>query len=484
MDVTHLRSLINYNYRVIRKRLTKCLALDSLRFSLLVSICGNLTKDFSNDLFFNPTIYTKPKPLFHLLDMIFRIIRLISHADKTNIMSKDKMITPSFCYILTANFLLFFAFFLILPVLPFYLAEEFMVGKTTIGIILSCYTLAALCIRPFAGYLLDTFARRPLYLLAYFIFTAICGGYIIATALSLFIALRIVHGFAFAMVTVAGNTILIDILPSSRRGEGIGYYGLANNLAMSTGPMIGLFMHGNVSYEIIFACSLISGSLGFIMAYNVKTTYKQPIKREPISLDRFFLTKGIWAGIALLLLSIPYGMTSTYVAMYAEEIGITVSPGLYFTFMASGLAVSRLFSGKQVDKGRITLVITYGMILAIASFFLLAALKEITNWDTSFASYLYIAIALCQGVAFGTMFPAFNTLFVNLAPNNQRGTATSTYLTSWDVGLGVGLMLGGSIADILGGFNHAFFVGACLTVVSTLFFSLKAGPHFNQNKLR
>ena len=66
----------------------------------------------------------------------------------------------------------------------------------------------------------------------------------VATALTLFIALRVVHGFAFGMVTVAGNTILIDILPSSRRGEGIGYYGLANNIAMSFGPMIGLFMQG------------------------------------------------------------------------------------------------------------------------------------------------------------------------------------------------------------------------------------------------
>ena len=176
-------------------------------------------------------------------------------------MNNDKIVTPSFCYILAANFLLFFAFYLILPILPFYLKEEFMIGKSMIGFILSCYTLAALCIRPFAGYLLDTFARRPLYLVAYFIFTAIFGGYMVATALTLFIALRVVHGFAFGMVTVAGNTILIDILPSSRRGEGIGYYGLANNIAMSFGPMIGLFMQGNFTYDVIFSCSLLSGSL-------------------------------------------------------------------------------------------------------------------------------------------------------------------------------------------------------------------------------
>lgn len=399
-------------------------------------------------------------------------------------MAKDKLLSPGFCYILAANFLLFFAFYLILPVLPFYLSHQFATGKSMIGFILSCYTLAALCIRPFAGYLLDTFSRRPLYLVAYFIFTAIFAGYMVATTLFLFIALRIVHGLAFGMVTVSGNTIVIDILPSSRRGEGIGYYGLANNIAMSFGPMIGLFMQGSFSYETIFSCSLISGALGLLMAYRVKTPYKQPVKREPLSLDRFFLVKGAWAGISLLLLSIPYGMTTTYVAMYADEIGITVNSGLYFTFMAVGLAVSRLFSGRQVDKGRVTLVITFGMYLATLSFFALAALQKLMLWNPAFSSYLYIGIALSQGVAFGTMFPAFNTLFVNLAPNNQRGTATSTYLTSWDVGIGIGLMIGGTIAQAFGGFSYAYFTGACLTIVSTLFFLLKAGPHFNRAKLR
>ncbi|WP_099464721.1 MFS transporter [Parabacteroides provencensis] len=399
-------------------------------------------------------------------------------------MAKDKLVSPGFCYILTANFLLFFAFYLILPILPFYLKEQFMADKSMIGFILSCYTIACLCIRPFAGYLLDTFSRRPLYLLAYFIFTAIFSGYMLATTLTLFIALRIVHGFAFGMVTVSGNTIVIDILPSSRRGEGIGYYGLANNTAMSFGPMIGLFMHGTCSYEIIFTCSLLSGSLGLIMAYMVKTPYKQPVKREPISLDRFFLVKGTWAGISLLLLSIPYGMTTTYVAMYAEELGITVNAGLYFTFMAIGLAISRLFSGRQVDKGRITLVISLGMYLACISFFMLASLQTLMKWDPGFTSYLYVVIALLQGVAFGTMFPAFNTLFVNLAPNSQRGTATSTYLTSWDVGIGTGLMIGGSIAQRFGGFDYAYLFGACLTILSTLFFQIKASPHYNKNKLR
>lgn len=399
-------------------------------------------------------------------------------------MAKDKLLSPGFCYILAANFLLFFAFYLILPVLPFYLAEEFRTGKSMIGFILSCYTIACLCVRPFSGYLLDTFSRKPLYLLSFVVFTLIFGGYMVVTLLGLFIALRVLHGVAFGMVTVAGSTIVIDILPSSRRGEGLGYYGLANNIAMSFGPMTGMFMYAACPYEVIFACSLLSGALGVAMASLVKTPYKQPVERQPLSLDRFFLVKGVSAGFSLLLLSVPYGMTTTYVAMYAGEIGIRVSSGLYFTCMAVGLAVSRLFSGRQVDKGRITQVISGGMFLACASFFALAACKPLMQWEPVFTSYLFLFIALLQGVAFGTMFPAFNTLFVNLAPNSQRGTATSTYLTSWDVGIGIGLLVGGSIAEAFGGFGHAYLFGGCLTVISTVFFLLKAGPYYNRHKLR
>ena len=172
---------------------------------------------------------------------------------------KDKLITPSYCLILSANFLLYFGFWLMMPVLPFYLSEVFNADKAMIGVVLSCYTIAALCIRPFSGYLLDTFARKPLYLVAYFIFTAIFGGYLVAGTLTLFVMFRIVHGVSFGMVTVGGNTVVIDIMPSSRRGEGLGYYGLANNIAMSIGPMVGLFMHdAGVSYTWIFTSSLLS----------------------------------------------------------------------------------------------------------------------------------------------------------------------------------------------------------------------------------
>ena len=399
-------------------------------------------------------------------------------------MDKERLVTPSYCYILAANFLLYFGFYLLMPVLPFYLTEVFHTGHATVGVVLSCYTIAALTVRPFSGYLLDTFARKPLYLLAYFIFTSIFAGYLLAGTLTLFTILRVIHGIAFGTVTVSGNTVVIDIMPSSRRGEGLGYYGLANNTAMSVGPMVGLFLHdGGVGFDILFICALTSCTLGFIFANLVKAPVKAPVKREPISLDRFILLKGIPAGIDLLMLSIPYGMTTTYVAMYAQQIGITSGTGLFFTLMAVGMAVSRIFSGRQVDKGRIVTVISLGIYLVCACFFILSGCKWLMGWDATVGRFVFFGIAFLLGVGFGTMFPAFNTLFVNLAPNNQRGTATSTYLTSWDVGIGAGLLAGGYIGQITT-FDHAYLFGACLTVISALFFRFRVGPHFERNRLR
>ena len=396
----------------------------------------------------------------------------------------DRLVTRSFICILAANFLLYFGFWLLVPVLPFYLKETFSCGEAAVGTILSCYTVSALCTRPFMGYLYDGFARKPIYIMAYLLFTAIFAGYVLTSLLAVFILLRAVHGVAFGTVTVGGNTLVIDITPSNRRGEALGYYGLTNNVAMSIGPMTGLFLHdSHLSYEHIFSIGLLTCVLGFLAAVSVKAPRKVPVKRPPVSLDRFILLKGIPAGISLLLLSIPYGMTTNYVAMYARQIGITAETGFFFTCMALGMAVSRLFSGRLVDKGLVTQVISAGLYLVCFCYFSLTACGWLVSWNLTATTVFFFVIALLLGIGFGTMSPAYNTLFVNLAPNSQRGTATSTYLTSWDVGLGIGMLTGGYIAEIAS-FRMAYLFGSALTVVSMLYFRVKAGPHFLKNKLR
>lgn len=398
--------------------------------------------------------------------------------------SDECLFTQSFLFILSANFLLYFGFWLLVPILPYYLKDTYKLGEASVGVILSCYTISALCARPFMGYLYNEFARKLIYIIAYVAFTAVFIGYIPTVALFVFVLLRIVHGIAFGTVTVGGNTLVIDIIPSARRGEALGYYGLTNNIAMSIGPMMGLFLQEmNFDYEHIFGFGLISCMVGLTCALAVRVPRKELVRHQPISLDRFILVKGIPAGIVLMMLSIPYGATTNYVAVYAKTIDLNVPTGFFFTFMAVGMGVSRIFSGKFVDRGYITQTISYGFYIVATAFLMLAFCSYIVDVNEILCAILFYLESFMLGSGFGVMFPAYNTLYINLAPNNQRATATSTYLTSWDVGIGLGIWSGGIIAEHIS-YYAVYLFGSFLCVASMLLFNIYVAPHFHKNKVR
>ena len=168
--------------------------------------------------------------------------------------------------------------------------------------------------------------------------------------------IRALHGFSFGIVSVANSTVAIDVMPSSRRGEGIGYFGVSSNLAMAVGPTVSLYLlESSHNYDTIFGVSLLSCCIGFILV----TTVRMPVKeRQPkpasehISFDRFFLVKGTSGAIAVSMLSFSYGMLSTYLAIYGkDEVGMESGTGVFFMLMAFGLILSRLISGQLLNKG-------------------------------------------------------------------------------------------------------------------------------------
>jgi MFS family permease len=422
--------------------------------------------------------------------MTHSVLSQQSLAIQGNNRARPKLWTGSFMMACIGNFLLFFVFYLLLPVMPLYLIDMFKAGHSAVGVILSCYTVAALVIRPFSGYMLDRFRRKPIYLLAYISFVLVFVGYAEATCLGLFIFMRILHGLTFGLVTTAGNTVIVDIMPSERRGEGLGYFGVANNIAMAIGPMVSLFLIENYSYLFIFYFSVVTGIVGFGFAGMIRIPEKEHVAAEESkpagyhSYDRFFLTKGFRAGVCLLFLAIPYGMTTSYVSIYGSQIGIQGSMGVFFSLMAAGLIGSRLFSGKLVDRGHVTRVICWGNLICAVSFFLLAFLRPSGMISEILPVAGFYTVASLLGIGYGMMFPAYNTLFVNLAPHNRRATASSTYLTSWDVGIGTGLITGGKLADLTGGLSVAYLVGAFAASIALVLFAGFAAPHFHRNKLR
>ena len=392
------------------------------------------------------------------------------------------LFTRDYLAMVAANFMLYFGFWLLIPLLPFYLKETFDQNEASIGVILSLYTLAALAVRPFAAFLLDSFNRRWLWLVTYGLFTLAFLGYPLCGALVVFVGLRVMHGLAFGAVTVGGNTVVVDIMPSARRGEGLGYYGLANNLAMSLGPMTGLLLHGRVSYDVIFFTAATASSIGLALALGVKAPSGPMARQGALSLDRFFLPKGIWAGLSLMLLSVPYGATTNYVSVYVAQAGVAVQPGLFFVLLALGMGASRIVAGRYVDRGLLIRCIAVGFYLVVAAFVLLGLCGPLASSHKEWAVAAFVAAGALQGVGFGMMFPAFNTLFVRLAPHNRRATAVGTYLTSWDVGIGIGIAAAGAVAHG-SSFSTVYLCGGIMALVSMAVFLGIAAPHFRKNAL-
>lgn len=397
----------------------------------------------------------------------------------------DRLFTRSYIFMCLANFLTAFSFFLLVPTLPFYLVDTFGLEPDIVGLVLSCYVVAVLCIRPFAGFIADMFPRKKVYVISYILFALAFVGYLFAFSdIVMFIILRVVHGFAFGALNTTGNTLVIDIMPSSRRGEGLGYFGVTNNLAMAFGPMTGLFLIEGGNYTLLFGAALLVACVGLMFAVLVKVKWRQPREKveKVFSIDRFILLAGIPASVAFFMLAIPYGMTSSYIAIYASEVGITSGVGLFFTVQGAGLIVSRLLSGKRVDKGFITQTITRGIVIALAGVVGEALLALVCGRSMAMGYVLYFLSAFLIGYGFGTIFPAFNTLFINMAPNSRRATANATYLTGWDVGIGAGMLLGGALS--VNGYSGSFAFASILVFAAFVYFVYFVSKHFKRHRLR
>lgn len=389
----------------------------------------------------------------------------------------EKLWNHNYLKVMTANFSLFFAFYLLTPLLPLYLSERFGAGKDTIGLVLSGYTVTALMCRPFSGFLVDSFDRKKMLMLFFALFVVCFAGYVVAGTLLLFAIVRTLHGGPFGGLTVANSTVAVDVLPSSRRNEGIGYYGLSNNLAMALAPTIGLATYHFVGcFEPLFWMALLVAGAGMFVDYTVKLHPKEVVKNKaPLSLDRFFLTRGWLLAVNMVFFGFCFGVLQNYLAIYSKEVmGGTGGTGTFFMLLSIGLMISRLLGARTLREGKLTRSAAEGMLLSTIGYSLFVVCQN---------SVGYYLSPLLIGLGNGHVWPAFMNMTINVAHNNHRGTANSTLLVSWDVGMGVGVLLGGVLAEFVG-YDFAFRTVALAQVVGTLLFFFATRRFFLKRKLR
>lgn len=388
----------------------------------------------------------------------------------------ERLWNRNYCKVMTANFALFFAFYLLTPLLPLYLHETFGATKDVIGLVLSGYTITALLFRPFSGYFVDSFPRKTILLIAYSTFAIFFAGYLAASTLLLFTIVRTLHGGPFGALTVANSTVAIDVLPSSRRNEGIGYYGLSNNLAMAISPTFAIFVYSQThNFELLFWLAFAIATFGLAVDATVKLENKQIINnKRTISLDRFFLKRGWLLGADMVFFGFCFGVMSNYLAIYGKQVlGMTGGTGTWFMLCSIGLILSRLQGGKALRQGRLTHNAAEGMLISLVGYTLFVACPNMIG---------YYGSAIMIGLGNGHLWPAFQNMMISMAHHNERGTANSTILISWDVGMGLGILMGGIIAEIFG-YTSAFWAVAAVNATGVALYFLKAQNFFLERQL-
>ena len=391
----------------------------------------------------------------------------------------ERLWNHNYCKVMTANFALFFAFYLLTPLLPLYLHETFGATKDVIGFVLSGYTLVALLFRPFSGFLVDTFPRKTVLLVAFSMFAIFFAGYLVATSLLLFTILRTLHGGPFGAVTVANSTVAIDVLPSSRRNEGIGYYGLSNNLAMAISPTFALFIYTQThNFQLLFWLSFAIATFGLVVDSTIKMDKPRQTSavQRPMtmSLDRFFLKKGWLIGVNMIFFGFCFGVLSNYLAIYGKQVlHMTGGTGTWFMLCAIGLMLSRLQGGKALRQGRLTHNAAEGMVISLIGYTLFIAIPNHIG---------YYGSAILIGLGNGHLWPAFQNMIINVAHHHERGTANSTILVSWDVGMGLGILIGGVIAELFS-YTVAFWTVAIVNLIGVVLYFLRTQQFFLSRRL-
>jgi MFS family permease len=380
----------------------------------------------------------------------------------------EKIWSKDFVFLILSNFLMYITYYAILSALPIYLVNDLHASKMQVGLVVGVYTIASVLVRPFSGFALDRFGRRTIFLSALIIYSLLFSGYLVALTITSIIFLRFAQGLTWGFTTVSGSTIAVDNIPASKRGEGIGYFALSTTLGMSVGPVIGLFICHQWGYTVMFVSGCVISSASLVCAYFVHLRKRFLVgKRIRLKWNNLFEKSSIRPSLNVFITMIAYGGLLSFIALYGREIGIQNS-SLYFLIFSIGIAAARLTAGKEFDKEGPRKIISICLILLVIGFPLLALANN---------EILFYLSAVIIGFGNGVIFPTFQSMVNNLADAEHHGIANSTLYTAVDLGMGLGMIMAGIIAQHFS-LSAIFWTNSVVCISGLILFRFSVLPYY------
>lgn len=368
----------------------------------------------------------------------------------------ERLWTKPFIQMTVGMLFLFTGFYLLLPTLPLYI-KHLGGSETQVGLAAGAFTLTAVVFRPMVGGLVDRYGRRAFYIWGLIFFVLSMYLYDWVGSILLLLALRILHGASWAFSTTSIGTVITDLIPASRRGEGMGWYGMAMTVAMAIGPMLGTYIVGGYSFQTLFLVATGLSLIAFILAYMTRAPYQAKPSAGRIQL----VEKSVLpVTVAIFFLAVAYGGITTFLPLFAES--IRVNPGTFFLVYAVALTLIRPFAGKLSDRFGEAAVIIPSLVVTAGALIVLSLSSGLPGLITA---------AILYGIGFGSAQPALQAATLRIAPEDRRGAANASFMTAFDLGIGLGAILLGLVSERIG-YAYLFTVTAVSVVVSLVIFTI------------
>ncbi|MCR4436932.1 MAG: MFS transporter [Clostridiales bacterium] len=392
--------------------------------------------------------------------------------------AKDRLWTKYFIEAMIVGFLMNMCNNIHMSTLPLY-AIHIGGDRSSGGLLTGVFSISALLFRPLVGNLLDSRGRKIVLTAGIVLFALSSLSYDFTYVVWLLLLFRFIHGIGFSAQSTSVGTIVSDIVPKSRIMEGIGFFGLSGVLATAVGPALGLYIIGvagyRVLYTVTFGISVLALILAYFINYEQESGTSLDLRQKPSALKEgetsdvsregqkavLFEKTAVVPSFVMLFAALAMASITSFIPSYAISRNVN-NIGIFFTVYAAALMVVRPFSGKLSDRYGATRIILPGMAFMIISMVMIA-------FSATLPSFLIAAVL--YGFGSGTVNPVLNAITVKLCPPDRRGAANATFFSSMDIGMGVGSIMWGFIAQNMG-FRYIYLGSAACVVISVFLYLL------------
>ena len=366
--------------------------------------------------------------------------------------------TKSFINISISTFFIFVVFYALLTFMPLFVLNDLGGTATEGGLAVSVFLLSAIIMRFFAGMILEKVGKKRILIISLFLFTVSTVLYVFVGSFTVLLLLRFFQGIWFSLLTTVAGAIAADIIPPERRGEGLGYYGIAMNLAVVAGPFIALSLQPYISAQIIFIILSVIMIIGFFCALAVKVD-EVPFEKEEehkLTINDFLEKKSMPIATVGFFISFAYASILTFISVYAASLGLIKAASFFFVVYAIAMLIVRPFTGRIFDVIGPNVVIIPSIVIFGVGLISLSFTES---------SWMLLVSGALVGLGYGTLLPSFQSLAIQAAEKHRSGYATGTFFAFYDSGIAIGSVSLGLLAGVAGYSNLYLMLGIFVILI-------------------